>query len=294
MTILVSDPFDPTLPKKLTDFGTVSTDPMVLQHAEILVVRHATKVTRDMIDAAPNLKMIIRGGGGFETIDMKYALEKKIAVRNTPKASSIAVAELAIGLMFAAASKIPQAHAKLEKEEWGDADFLRTELFGKTLCLIGIGTVGKEVAERASALGMHVVIFRKSGEPSPCGDVKKRLEWAVEPAHFVSLHIPLTVETKGMIHSGLLNRMKQGTILINTSRATCVVPEDVVHALETGRLAVYATDVWPSYPPRKDYPLLHAPNVIKTPRLGGKSKETLLRMGDEIYDIIKDFINENR
>jgi len=293
MTILVSDPFDATLPKKLTDFGTVSTDPLILQHADILVVGHATKVTKDLIDAAPNLKLIIRGGIGFETIDMKYAMEKKIAVRNTPKASAIAAAELTIGLMFAAASRIPMAHLKMEKEEWGDADFLRTELFGKTLCLIGTGAVGTQVAERASALGMHVVAYRKSGKPSICGDVKKRLEWAVEPADVVSLHIPLTVETKGMIHSGLINRMKQGTILINTSRATCVVPEDVVHALETGRLAVYATDVWPSYPPRKDYPILRAPNVIKTPRMGGKSRETFLRMGDEIYEIIKGFKNEN-
>ena len=286
MLILISDAFDPSLPGRLQAFGEVTEDPARLSEASVVLVRSKTKCTTEYIDGAPKLKLIIRGGVGVDNIDTKYAASKGIAVRNTPKASSITVAELAFAMMIAPPTRLVEGHMGVSEGRWEKDTLKRTELFGKTLAIVGMGNIATEIARRATAFGMKVKAFRKSGAPSPDAQVVSTLQEALAGADYVSLHTPLTDETRGMINRDTLAIMKKGAVLINTARAAIVVPEDVKAALESGQLAWYCTDVWPKDPPAEDYPLLRAPHVLMAPHIGGNSKENLLRIGDEVVDII--------
>ncbi len=289
MLILISDAFDPSLPEQLSQFGEVTDDKSRLAEADVVLVRSKTKCTKEYIDEALNLKLIIRGGVGTDNIDKEHAASKNILVRNTPKASSIAVAEIAFALMLAVPNRIVEGHVSMTNGEWIKKQLKRTELYGKTLCLVGAGNIGTEVAKRAQAFGMNVVAYRKSGKPNDYAEVKSSLEEAVQDADYVSLNTPLTDETRGMINKTVIEKMKDGVVIVNTARGKCVVAEDVVEALESGKIRAYATDVWPSDPPPEDYPILKAPNVVMTPHLGASSKENLLRIGEEVISIINEF-----
>jgi len=289
MLILISDAFASSLPDKLSQFGEVTDDKSRLNEADVVLVRSKTKCTKEYIDGAPNLKLIIRGGVGTDNIDKEYAASKDIIVRNTPKASSIAVAEIAFALILSVPNRLIEGHESMKKGEWIKKQLKRTELYGKTLCLIGVGNIGTEVAKRAQAFGMKVVAYRKSGRPNDYAEVKSSLEEAVKDADYISLHIPLTDETCGMINKAVIEKMKDSVIIVNTARGKCVVAEDVVEALESGKIRAYATDVWPSDPPPADYPIPKAPNVVMTPHLGASSKENLLRIGEEVVAIINEY-----
>jgi phosphoglycerate dehydrogenase-like enzyme len=289
MLILIADAFDKSLPGKLKKFGEVTDDASRLGEAHVVLVRSKTKCTKEYIDAAPNLKLIIRGGVGTDNIDKVYAKEKGIEVRNTPKASGIAVAELTLALMLAVPNRLVEGHESMKGGKWLKKELKRTELFGKTLCLVGAGNIAREVARRARAFGMKVKAARRSNAPCEDCEVMPSLAEAVAGADYVSLHTPLTDDTRSMINASVIAAMKDGAVLINTGRAGCVVPEDVKAALESGKLRAYATDVWPSDPPPDDYPLLGAPNVIMTPHIGASTSENLLRIGVEVEDIIGKF-----
>ena len=173
--------------------------------------------------------------------------------------------------------------------KWIKKQLKRTELYGKTLCLVGVGNIGTEVAKRAQAFGMKVVAYRKSGAPNDYAEVKSSLEEAVKDADYISLNTPLTDETRGMINRDVTKKMKDGVVLVNTARGECVVARDIVTALKSGKIRAYATDVWPSDPPPDDYPIMKAPNVVMTPHLGASSKENLLRIGEEVVSIINEY-----
>lgn len=286
MLILISDAFDAGLAAKLEKFGEVTTDKDRLAQADVVLIRSKTKATKEYIDNAPNLKLIIRGGVGTDNIDKPYAAEKGIIVRNTPKASSIAVAENAFALMISVPNHVVKGHNGMVEGQWLKKELKRTELYGKTLCLIGMGNIAIEVAKRATAFGMKVKAYRQSGKPSEYADVKPTLKEALDGADYVSMHTPLTPETEGMFNTDTIGWMKDGAILVNTGRGKCVVANDVVAALESGKLAAYATDVWPSDPPPADYPILKAPNTVMLPHLGASTKENLLRIGEEVEAII--------
>ena len=161
MLILISDAFDASLADKLSAFGEVTDDKSKLSEANVVLVRSKTKCTKEYIDSAPNLKLIIRGGVGIDNIDKEYAESKGIIVRNTPKASSVAVAELAMALMIASPAHLIDYHNGMKEGKWLKKELKRTELYGKTLCLIGIGHIAQEVATRAAAFGMKVVAYDK-------------------------------------------------------------------------------------------------------------------------------------
>jgi len=294
MLILISDPLGPTLPEKLAPFGEVTMDKARLPEADIVVVRSKTKCTPAYIDSAPNLKLIIRGGVGIDNIDVAYAQSKGIVVHNTPKAPAIAVAELTLALMLAVPNRIVSAHQSMQEGKWLKKSLKRTELYGKTLCLVGLGHIATEVARRADAFGMKVVAYHASGTPSPYAEVKPTLAEAVRDADYVSLHLPLTASTRGLIDGRVLAEMKPGAVLINTGRAGCVDAGAIKAALESGQLQAYATDVWPHDPPPPDYPILHAPNVLMTPHIGANSVENQARIGAEIVEIIKTFTQGER
>jgi len=288
MLILISDAFDPSLPDRLAVLGEVTTDHDRLPEAEVVLVRSKTKCTREYIDSAPDLKLIIRGGVGIDNIDKDYAETRGITVRNTPKASSVAVAELAFALMLSVPNHIIKAANGMQKGEWLKKEIKRTELFGKTLCLVGIGNIATEVAKRAAAFGMKVVAFDKYVSESKWADMKASLDEAVAEADYISIHLPLTPETEGLVNAGVIAKCSKKPVVINTGRGDTVNAGDMKAALEKGDVAFYACDVYPSDPPAKDYPILHAPNTLLTPHIGASSKENLLRIGDETLAIIEE------
>jgi D-3-phosphoglycerate dehydrogenase len=290
MLILISDAFAPNLPDKLKQFGEVTDDKERLKDAEIVLVRSKTKCTKEYIDSAPNLKMIIRGGVGLDNIDLAYSKEKGVIVHNTASASAIAVAELAFALMLAVPNNIVAGCTSMRECKWLKKELKRTELYGKTLGLIGIGNIGTEVAKRAKAFGMKVISYRKSGKPSEHADVKPTLEEMLKEADYVSLHTPLTEGTQSMINKDTIAMMKDGAVLVNTGRGKCVVEQDVADALNSGKLRGYAVDVWYSDPPDDSSPILSAPNVVMTPHIGASSKENLFRIGDVIEEKIKEYL----
>jgi D-3-phosphoglycerate dehydrogenase / 2-oxoglutarate reductase len=291
MLILISDAFDTALPEKLAKFGEVTDDKSKQGEADVILIRSKTKATKEYIDASPNLKLIIRGGVGIDNIDCPYAKEKGIQVNNTPKAPAIAVAELAFALMIAVPNNIIQGHNSMSEGQWIKKQLKRTELFGKTLGLVGIGNIATEVAKRGAAFGMKVKAYDKYVNQSDHAQMVGSLDELVDGADYISLHLPLTDDTRDMINTAVIGKMKDGAVVINTGRGATVKADDMVTALESGKVRSYATDVWPSDPPADDYPLLKAPNVLMTPHLGASSKENLGRIGEEVVAIINDFVN---
>ncbi len=290
MLLLISDAFDATLKDKLSVLGEVTEDKSRLAEADVVLVRSKTICDKDYIDSAKNLKLIVRGGVGIDNIDKEYAEKKGIQVRNTPKASSIAVAELAFALMLSVPNRIIEGHNSMVRGEWIKKQLKRTELYGKTLCLVGIGNIAREVAKRAAAFGMKVVAYDKYVSKSDAAEMKPSLEEAVKDADYISMHLPLTPETEGMMNKAVIDACGKKPVLINTGRGGCINADDVAAALEDGRLRAYAVDVWPTDPPPADYPILKAKNTVMTPHLGASSVENLLRIGDEAFNIIKEFI----
>ena len=290
MLILISDAFDPSLEGKLAKFGEVTTDKDRLSDADIVLIRSKTKCTREYIDQAPKLKMIVRGGVGTDNIDKPYCAEKGIVVHNTPKSPAIAVAELAFAMMLAVPNNLVKADASMHAGQWLKKELKRTELHGKTLGLVGIGNIAQAVAVRAAAFGMKVLAFDPYVDSSAVAEMKPTLEGMVAEADYISLHVPLTDETRGMINADVIAAMKDGAVVINTGRGLTVDADAMVAALESGKVKTYATDVWPKDPPEADYPVLKAPNVLMAPHLGASSKENLLRIGEEVVERIENFL----
>ena len=288
MHILIADAFDAKLPERLAAFGTVSSDLATLPQAQVLLVRSKTKVDADLVAKAPNLKLVIRGGVGMDNVDKKLCAEKGIKAMNTPRASSVAVAEMAMAFMVAIPARLIEAHVSMKEGKFLKSELKRTELFKKTLGLIGAGAIASEVAKRAQAFGMEVIAFDPFLKEHPIAKLVSLDELAAK-ADVISMHTPLTDETRGMVNADFLAKAKDGLILINTGRGKCVVDADVAAALTSGKLRAYGTDVWPSDPPPADCPLLTAPNVFMAPHIGASSKENLGRIGDEVVLILQDF-----
>lgn len=288
MHILIADAFDAKLPERLAAFGTVSSDMATLPTAEVILVRSKTQVNADLLAKAPALKLVIRGGVGMDNVDKKLCAEKGIKAVNTPRASSVAVAEMAMAFMVAIPARLIEAHVSMTEGKFLKSELKRTELFKKTLGLIGAGAIASEVAKRAAAFGMEVIAFDPFLKEHPIAKLVG-LEELVAKADVISLHTPLTDETRGMVNAALIAKMKDGVLIINTGRGKCVVEADLVAALATGKVKAYGTDVWPSDPPPADCPLLSAPNVFMAPHIGASSKENLGRIGDEVVLILQEF-----
>lgn len=288
MLILICDAFDASLPARLAPFGEVTEDMGRLPEAHVALIRSKTKATAEWIAQAPNLKLIIRGGVGLDNVDRAAAKARGIEVRNTPKASSVAVAELAMAMMLAIPNRLIEAHTSMKEGKWLKKELKRTELFGKTLGLVGVGLIGSEVAKRAAAFGMTVIAHDPYVNEHPVAAMKS-LDEVLAQSDYLSLHTPLTDETRGMINAATIAKMKKGVIIINTGRGKVVIEEDLVAALNSGQVAAYGTDVWYSDPPDPSCPLLSAPNVLMAPHIGASSKENLLRIGDEVVAILENF-----
>lgn len=299
LKVLVCDALPPEAVEKLkkagleTDVKTGMTSEQLLQtippyHA--VIVRSATKITREAIGAGKNLRMIGRAGVGLDNVDAAAAKERGIAVANTPSATSVSVAELAIGLMFALARKIPAAHGKTSKGEWDKKSFEGVELYGKRLGLVGFGSIAKETARRARALGMVVACNRKRMVPDDdlrsLGIELVSLDHLLVQSDFVSVHVPLTLSTQNLIGPAQFAQMKKGAFLIDCSRGGVVDEEALAEHLKSGYLGGAAVDVFSKEPIEKTNPLLSAPNIILTPHIGASTREGQLRAGTEIADLV--------
>ena len=289
MKILISDSFGPELPQLLSQHGQVyEGDDTVVPEADVILVRSKTKVRGEYLERAKNLKLVIRGGVGIDNIDSEACAARGILVRNTPQASAIAVAEMAFALMLGLTRHIPAADQGTKAGEWPKKQLKGSELYGKTLGLVGIGNIGTEVAKRAAAFGMKVLAYRKSGRPSDVAEVVN-LDTVLAESDFLSLHIPGTDDTKDLIDAGAIDKMKTGAILINTARGVCVNPHDLAAALSSGKLGGAGIDVYCQEPVPAESPLLKAPNIVLTPHLGASTAENLGRIGVIAERLIADF-----
>ena len=285
MLILISDSFDSTLPGILAKYGDVTSDKTRLPDATVVLIRSKTKVTKEYIDSAPKLKLVIRGGVGLDNVDQVYAKSKNIMVFNTAEASTIAVAELAFALMIALPNQITRADASMREGKWIKSEIHRTELMGKTLGILGMGRIGLALAFRAQAFRMRVLGWHPDVYFTDFAEIIPTLEETVAVSDYVSLHMPLVPSTKGLIDKKALACFKDGAYVINTGRGQCVVEEDMVEALKSGKIGGYATDVWYSDPPQNS-PLIGAPNCIFTPHIGAETKENMIRIGTIIDRLI--------
>ncbi len=261
--------------------------PNVLPAYEGMVVRSRTKVRQPLIDVCPNLKVIVRGGVGLDTIDHEYAKSKGIAVMNTPLASSASVAELTIGYMFALARSIYKATASMKAEKWDKKSFEGGEIGGKTLGLIGVGNIGKEVAQRASALGMTVVAYDPYVKEI-AGIKLVSLDELLTKSDYISLHLPKTKESAGMIGKEQFAKMKNGVRIINCARGGIIDENALYESLTSGKVAGAALDVFAEEPPT-DWKLLKLDNVIGSPHIGAATKEAQARVGAEVAAKLIDF-----
>jgi D-3-phosphoglycerate dehydrogenase len=251
-----------------------------------VLIRSKTKATAEYIAGAPKLKIIIRGGVGLDNVDQNAAREHGIKVFNTPEASSVAVAELAFAFLLAIPSKIVEGHVSMKEGKWLKSELKRTELFRKTLGIIGVGRIGTEVALRAKAFGMTVIAADPEVKHHTVAEMVSLNDLCAR-SDYITINTPLNDATRGMLNAGMIDRMKTGVIIVNTGRGKCVVEADLVAALECGKVAAYGTDVWESDPPPQTSPLLTAKNVYMCPHIGASSKENLLRIGDQIVDILE-------
>lgn len=265
-------------------------------HYEAILVRSATRIPREVIAAGKRLRLVARAGVGLDNVDAIAARERGIDVANTPTATSVSVAELAIGLMFSLARSIPNAHGSTAGGLWEKKRFAGTELAGKTLGLVGFGSIAKETAKRAQALGMKVICNRKrmteEGEIERMGIELHSLESLLALSDFVSIHVPLTLSTKHLIGPVQLAQMKKGAFLVHCARGGVVDEAALAEALKEGRLAGAAVDVFETEPIERDNPLLSAPNAILTPHLGASTEEAQLRAGLEVAELVIRFFTK--
>jgi len=252
-----------------------------------IVVRSATKVTRKVIEAGQGLELIIRAGIGLDNIDAAAAKEKGIPVANTPAATSISVAEHAFGLMLGAVRQHGPANLSMKAHKWEKKLFSGTELYGKTLGLIGCGRIGQEVARRAIAFGMKVVAYDIVPIKSDLAIKQVPLEDLIPQADLISLHLPKTEQSKNMIGAAQFAKMKKGVILVNAARGGVVDEKALLEALNSGQVRAAALDVYDKEPP-EDFNLVDHPHVTAMPHIGAAAEEGQARAGLEVVKILKE------
>ena len=249
-----------------------------------ILSRSETPVTRELIDEAPNLKVIARAAVGIGNIDVNYATEKGILVINTPGKNTNSAAELTIGLLLSAIRKIIPAHSHMSKLKWDRHIFTGMELLGKTIGIIGLGNVGHRVARYAKAFEMEVLAY----DPYIAEEVFERyhaekctLEELISSADIITLHVPKTEETTGMIGAEEFSRMKSGVVILNTARGGIIQEKSLLEELKSGRVAAAGIDTWEVEPPKHN-PFRDLPQVVMSPHVGASTTEAQKRIAESI------------
>lgn len=263
---------------------------------EALIVRGRTKVTKDVLAKAANLKVVGRAGVGVDNIDVETATARKVVVVNAPTASTVSVAELALGHMISWCRFLPQADKSIKEGKWEKKSFEGHEIYGKTLGLIGSGRIGAEVAKRAQAFGMRVIAFDPYLPPEIAAKINVALvpkETVLRESDFISIHAALTPETRGMMGAKDLALMKKTAVLVNCARGEIVQEAALAEALKAGVIAGAALDVFEKEPPAGS-PLLSAPHVVFTPHLGASTHEAQARAGAIIAEQVMKALDGTR
>ena len=305
MNVLICDPISPkgidyfkqqpaftvkVLDKRLPEAELV---PLVAE-TEAMVVRSETKVTRKVIEAAPKLRVIGRAGVGVDNVDVEAATQRGIVVMNTPSGNTISTAELTFSMLMALARKIPQAHASMKAGEWNRKSFQGVELYGKTLGILGMGRIGSEVARRAIAFGMQVLAFDPylslSRAKALQVELVEQLDELYPRADFITVHMPLSDETKGMLNTAAFAKMKKGVRLLNCARGGIINEADLYAAIKSGQVAGAALDVYEQEPLPNEFPLRELPQVVMTPHLGASTEEAQENVGIEVAEAITDYL----
>jgi D-3-phosphoglycerate dehydrogenase len=302
MKILLLDSIETTCAQKLTaEKFSVDEKPKlskedllkIISEYDAVVVRSATQITSEIISAGKNLKVIGRAGAGVDNIDADAATRKGILVMNTPGGNTISTAEHTMSLLLSLARKIPQANASLQRNEWERKKFLGTELQGKTIGVIGLGKVGREVAKRCQAFEMNVLGFDPVLSPDVATKMNIQLlslEEIFRRSDFLTLHTPFNDETKNLLRDETFEKCKNGVRVINCARGGLVNEESLLKYLNNGKVAGAALDVFENEPP-KDSPLLQHPNVIATPHLGASTEEAQEKVALQIAEQIADYLH---
>src|SRR5438270_4461462 len=304
MNVLICDPISPkgidyfrqqpgfrvtVLDKRLSEAELI---PIVVE-TEAMVVRSETKVTRKVIEAAPKLKVVGRAGVGVDNVDVEAATQRGIVVMNTPSGNTISTAELTFSMLMALARKIPQAHSSMKAGEWNRKAFSGVELYNKTLGILGMGRIGTEVARRAIAFGMRVLAYDPYLTLSRANALQVELlelDEVFARCDFITVHMPMSDETKGMINAAAFAKMKPGARVLNCARGGIINEADLAEAIKSGKIAGAALDVYETEPPPKDFALRDLPQVIMTPHLGASTDEAQEHVGIEVAEAITDYL----
>ncbi|MDI6844619.1 MAG: D-2-hydroxyacid dehydrogenase [Candidatus Saccharicenans sp.] len=257
----------------------------IIPEFEVVVVRSATKITRPVIESGKNLKLIIRAGIGLDNIDVAAAREKGIEVANTPAATSISVAEHTLGLMIGAVRHHGPANLSMKQHKWEKKAFMGTELYGKTLGIIGFGRIGKEVAKRALAFGMEIIAYDVIPISTDLPVKQVSLDELLQKADIITLHVPKT--PKPLLGEEEFSKMKDGVVIVNVARGGVVDEKALLKALNSGKVKAAALDVFEKEPP-EDFSLIDHPKVTATPHLGASAEEGQKRAGMEVVRILKE------
>jgi D-3-phosphoglycerate dehydrogenase len=261
-----------------------------------IVVRSQTKITAKVIDAAKQLKVVGRAGVGVDNVDVDAATRRGVIVMNTPGGNTISTAEHAFSLLVSIARNIPQADASVKAGKWDRKSFEGVELHGKTIGIFGMGRIGTEVARRVMAFGMRAVAYDPYLSPSRARSLQvelfEDLDQVLAQSDFVTMHMPLTAETKHIINAERISKMKRGARIVNCARGGLIDEQALFEALKSGQIAAAALDVYEAEPPPSDFPLRSLANVVFTPHLGASTAEAQESVGIEIAEAIRSILLE--
>lgn len=304
MNILVCDPVSPkgiallqqrpefkvrVLEKRLPEAELIP----IVAEVDAMVVRSETKITRKVIENAPRLKVVGRAGVGVDNVDVEAATQRGIVVMNTPSGNTISTAELTFSMLMGLARKIPQAHLSMKNGEWNRKSFSGVELYNKTLGILGMGRIGSEVARRAIAFGMRVLAYDPYLALSRAKAMQVELveiDQIYSDSDFITIHMPMTDETKGMVNTAAFAKMKKGVRVLNCARGGIINETDLVEAIKNGQVAGAALDVYEVEPLPADSPLRKVPEIIMTPHLGASTDEAQENVGIEVAEAITDYL----
>jgi len=288
MKIVIADDMELEVVEEIKKLGEVVFKPQdlksTLNDANVLIVRSATKVTAELIAGADKLKIVARAGVGLDNVDAKACEAKGIKVINTPGASSNAVAELVIGVMISMFRNVQKAHYQMKNKVWDKKKLVGQEISGKTLGVIGFGRIGMMTAEKAHALGMKILAY--DPHPRPVQYVEYvDLDEIYKKSDVISLHTILLPETKGMINTESIAKMKNGVFIINAARGELIDENALYDACKSGKIAGAALDVYSQEP--YSGKLLELETICFSPHLGASTKEAQMRIGQELVEKLK-------
>ncbi|HEY5346512.1 MAG TPA: phosphoglycerate dehydrogenase [Verrucomicrobiae bacterium] len=305
MKIIVCDPISPkgiallqsrpefnvvVLPKKLPEAELL---PLVVD-ATALVVRSETKVSKAVIAAAKQLRVVGRAGVGVDNVDIDASTQNGVVVMNTPGGNTVTTAELTFTMLLCLARKVPQAHATMIAGKWDRKLFQGVELAGKTLGVLGMGRIGTEVAKRALAFGMRVIAYdpylTEERAKAIGAEFAADLDHVYREADFITVHMPVTKETKEMLNAAAFAKMKPGVKIVNCARGEIISETDLIAALESNKVAGAALDVFAVEPLPADHPYRKQPNLILTPHLGASTEEAQEKCGIEVAEVIAGYL----